>query len=159
VIQRVNPLALVSSVTLLLLCSPAVGTGTQKNDDAAIEAVTERWALAYAKGDLEAISQMYTEDAKLLPEGSGAVVGRAAILKYFEKNLRPTLPATLSFSHYEIYGNGQVATSVSELEIRDPDGRLKTRGKQIIVLLNQGGQWKIHRDIWTNNGPIKPGDR
>jgi uncharacterized protein (TIGR02246 family) len=132
-----------------------VAAKSATTDRAAVIAVTERWAAAYGNGDLKSIAEMYTEDAKLMPEGSEAISGRSAIRQWFEKNLRPALPATIKFSNYEIYAAGQSATSVSEVEIRDGRGQLKTRGKQILVLLKRYGQWQIHRDIWTNNGPAK----
>ena len=146
---------LLGVTTLLLLCTTAVAARSATTDRAAVIAVTERWAAAYGNGDLKAIAEMYTEDAKLMPEGSEAISGRSAIRQWFEKNLRPALPATIKFSNYEIYPASQWASSVSEVEVRDGSGHLKTRGKQILVLLKRHGQWQIHRDIWTNNGPAK----
>ena len=146
---------LLGVTTLLLLCTTAVAAKSDSTDRAAVIAVTEHWAAAYRNGDLKAIAEMYTEDAKLMPEGSEAISGRSAIHQWFEKNPRPALPATIKFSDYEIYPASQWASSVSEVEIRDGGGKLKTRGKQILVLLKRHGQWLIHRDIWTNNKSTK----
>jgi uncharacterized protein (TIGR02246 family) len=146
---------LLGVTTLLLLCITAVVARSATTDRAAVIAVTERWAAAYGNGDLKAIAEMYTEDAKLMPEGSEVISGRSAIRQWFETNVRPALPATIKFSNYEIYPASQWASSVSEVEIRDESGKLKTRGKQILVLLKRHGRWQIHRDIWTNNGPAK----
>jgi uncharacterized protein (TIGR02246 family) len=147
--------ALLAATSLSILSSSALAAGASKGD-VEIIAVTERWAAAYGEGDLKAIAGMYTDDAKLMPEGSGAISGRDAIGRWLEQALRPALPGTIRFSGYEIYGHGQSASSVSQIEIRDAKGQLQTRAKQILVLLKQHGHWKIHRDIWTSDGPAHP---
>lgn len=142
-----------AATALALLCAPAFATTVHSPDEAAVKAVTERWGATFGKGDLKTISLLYTDDAKLLPPNDKAVSGRAAILDYFEKNLRPALPASIRFSHYEIYGGGNAATSVSEMEMRDGKGHIVERGKQTIVLVKENGEWKIHRDMWSDNAP------
>ncbi|SHF57423.1 Ketosteroid isomerase homolog [Acidocella aminolytica 101 = DSM 11237] len=140
-------------MALTLQSAPAIATTVHSSDDAAVKAVTEQFATDLAKGDLKAISLLYTGDAKLLPPNATAISGRAAILTYFKKNLRPDLVARAKFSHYEIYGGGDAATSMSEMEMYDGKGRVVERGRQIIVLIKQGGEWKIHRDMWSDNTP------
>lgn len=146
-----------ATTALALLCAPAFATTVHSPDEAAVKAVTERWGATFAKGDLKAISLLYTDDAKLLPPNDTAISGRAAILAFFEENLRPALPASIKFSHYEIYGGGSAATSVSEMEMRDGKGHIVERGKQTIVLVKQNGEWKIHRDMWSDNTPANAG--
>lgn len=63
------------------------------------------------------------------------------------------MPDTVSFANYEFYGNDQIATEVSDAEIHDHSGKLKFRGKQILIFLKQGGVWKLHRDIWNSYAP------
>ncbi len=145
-------------MALALQCAPAFAAPVNSPDEAAVKAVTERWSATFAKGDLKAISLLYTDDAKLLPPNETAISGRAAILAYFEKNLRPDLVSSAKFSHYEIYGGGDAATSISELAMYDGKGHIIERGKQTIVLLKQNGEWKIHRDMWSDNTPVKTGN-
>lgn len=147
-----GPFALLAATGLLLLSSSAFAA----NGDAAVQAVTEHWAAAYGRSDLKEITGLYTADARLLPEGAPAVSGREAIGRWFEQNLRAGLPGTISFTGYEIYAGPQSAASVSNMVMRDAKGEVQLRGKQIVVLLKQNGQWKIHRDIWTTDGQVKP---
>jgi ketosteroid isomerase-like protein len=42
-------------------------------------AVSERMAAAFKVGDVETISQMYAEDARILPPGRDIIQGREAI--------------------------------------------------------------------------------
>lgn len=148
-----KPLAVLSAAALLLAASSALAAPAPSSERAAVEAVTERWAKAFANGDLNAITGLYTADAKLLPDGGAVVAGKADIARYFETTLRPMLPGSIHFSRYEVYGDGQSASSLSLMEIRDAKGAVTLKGKQALVLLKQGGAWKIHRDIWNGDGP------
>jgi ketosteroid isomerase-like protein len=117
--------------------------------------VTERFAADLAKGDLKAISLLYTVDAKLLPPNATAISGRTAILAYFQENLRPDIVSRAKFSHYEIYGGDDAAASLSKLKMYDAKGNIVEQGRQIIILIKQGGEWKIHRDMWSDDTPAK----
>ncbi|MDF3625888.1 YybH family protein [Brytella acorum] len=142
-----------ASMALALQCAPAMAASTQSPDAAAVEAVTEQFAAELAKGDLKAISHLYTDDARLLPPNADPISGRAAILAYFEKTLRPDLVGGAKFDHYEIYGGETSAVSLSQIRMLDTKGQVVERGKQTIVLLKQDGKWKIHRDMWSDNSP------
>lgn len=147
-----------ASMALALHYSPASAAGAQSPDPAAVKAVTEQFAADLAKGDLQAISRLYTDDAELLPPNAEAISGRAAILAYFEKILRPDLVGGAQFDHYEIYGGATAATSISQIRMLDTNGHVVERGRQTIVLLKQNGQWKIHRDMWSDTSPANTGN-
>lgn len=144
---------LASCATLLTVPVLAIAGGAQSRAETAIKAENARWAEAYARGDDEAISSLYTDDGMLLPPGEERVAGRKAISAYF-KNIRgKAAPGTVSFSHFEFYGNDLMMTEISNDEIRDHQGKLVARGKQTLVFLKQNGRWKLHRDMWSANGP------
>jgi uncharacterized protein (TIGR02246 family) len=145
-----------ASAALALTGAGAFAAAASLPDEAAVKAVTETWGATFARGDLAAISKLYTDDAKLLPPNEAQVSGRAAILAYFEKNLRPVMPASIKFTRYEIYGGAGAAASVAHMEIYDAKGRVIERGKQTVVLVKQGGRWKIHRDMWSDDTPPGP---
>ncbi|GAA4502486.1 YybH family protein [Gluconacetobacter tumulicola] len=147
-----------ASMALALPCVPALAANSQSPDAAAVKAVTEQFAADLARGDLKAISLLYTDDAKLLPPNEEAISGRAAILAYFEKTLRPDLVGGARFDHYEIYGGPEAAASISQIRMLDNKGHVVERGKQTIVLLKQGGEWKIHRDMWSDNSHANTND-
>lgn len=89
-----------------------------------------------------------------MPPGGNKITGRNAIIGYFTKGYAGSKPATVSFSNDEFYGNDRVVTEVSDVEVRDHDGKLKFRGKQTLVFLKEGGTWKLHRDMWNDDGPL-----
>ena len=90
-----------------------------------------------------------------MPPGGDKVTGSRAIVAYFAKGHAGSKPDTVSFSNDEFYGNDQVVTEVSDAEIHDPAGKLKFRGKQILIFLKQGGAWKLHRDMWNAYASLK----
>ncbi|GEL00731.1 YybH family protein [Acidomonas methanolica] len=147
-----------ASMALALQCAPVFAATVHSPDEAAVKAVTEQFAADLARGDLKAISRLYTDDAKLLPPNAEAISGRPAILAYFENTLRPDLVGGAKFDHYEIYGGGNAATSISQMVLLDGKNHVIEHGKQTIVLLKQDGKWKIHRDMWSDNAPANTGN-
>ncbi|WP_396331410.1 YybH family protein [Burkholderia anthina] len=148
--------ALAVCLSFSVLAAPAVAGSSQHPPGAAIKAENARWADAFARGDYEAIGRLYTNDGTLLPPGGDKITGSRAITEYFTKGYAGSKPATVSFSNFEFYGNDRVVTEISDAEIRDHDGKLQYRGKQTLVFLKQGGAWKLHRDMWNDDGPLKP---
>lgn len=151
--------ALAACFPLFAFAVPATAGDPQPPTEAAIKAENARWAEAFRRGDYEAIGRLYTKDGVLLPPGGDKVTGGSAIAEYFTKGYAGSKPDTVSFSNYEFYGNDQIVTEVSDAEIRDHSGKLKYRGKQILIFLKQGGAWKLHRDIWNDYAPLKSDDR
>ena len=142
-----------------LASGAAFADGPQHSVETAIKAENARWADAFKRGDYQAIGRLYTADGTLLQPGGKRITGAAAISKYFTDGYAGKAPDTVTFSNFEFYGNDDVVTEVSDSIVRDHDGTLKSRGKQILVFLKQGKSWKLHRDIWNDDGPLKPGDR
>ncbi len=140
------------SLTLLSI-DQTTAADSDDVDTMALKAAGARWAEAYNRDDVEAIASMYTDDAALLPEGSEAVVGRGAILEFFKKMKSSQTPDNVSFRNFEFYGASPEITEVSEVVLRHREGEIKAVGKQVLVRILEDGEWKIHRDIWTFNGP------
>jgi uncharacterized protein (TIGR02246 family) len=154
---RLCTAALAACVSLFSFAAPAIAGDSQRPPEAAIKAENARWADAFARGDYEAIGRLYTSDGTLLPPGGDKITGSTAITEYFTKGYAGLKPHTVSFSHYEFYGNDQIVTEVSDAEIHDPSGKLTFRGKQILIFMKQGGAWKLHRDMWNEYPALKTG--
>lgn len=143
------------ALSLFALATSATAGSPQRPPEAAIKAENARWAEAFARGDYEAIGHLYTKDGSLLPPGGDKVTGASAIAEYFVKGYTGSQPDTVAFSNDEFYGDNKMVTEVSDVEVRDRSGKLKLRGKQILIFLKQGGVWKLHRDIWNDYTPVK----
>lgn len=145
--------ALATCFSLLAFSISATAGNNERVPEAAIKAENARWAEAFARGDYVAIGRLYTKDGALLPPGGNKIAGGSAITEYFTKGYAGTEPDTVTFSNYEFYGDDQTVTEVSDTEVRDQSGTLKSRGKQILIFLKQSGDWKLHRDIWNEYAP------
>jgi ketosteroid isomerase-like protein len=156
---RLYSAALAACLPLFAFAIPATAGGSKRPPEAAIKAENARWAEAFGRGDYEAIGRLYTENGALLPPGGDRVTGGRAIAEYFTKGYAGSKPDTVSFSNYEFYGNEQIVTEVSDAEIHDHSGKLKFRGKQILIFVKQGGAWKVQRDIWNDYAPVKSDGR
>lgn len=146
-------------VGLAAMSATVYAAGPRQSTEAAIKAENDRWADSFRRGDYQAIGRLYTNDGALLQPGGGRVTGPAAITKYFEDGYAGKAPDTVTFSNFEFYGDDEVVTEVSDSTVRSHDGKLKSRGKQVLIFLKRDGAWKLHRDIWNDNGPLKPNDR
>lgn len=133
-------------VTLMALAVPAYADDTQ----AAIEAANAQLSAAVSKGDSKAVAALYTPNAQLLPEGSDPVKGTAAIQKFMQGALDSGV-AALNLKTLEVYGHGSTASEVGEYEMHDKSGNAIDHGKYVVIWRRSGGQWKLHRDIFTTS--------
>ncbi len=113
-------------------------------------AVTD-WEAARAAGDADALAETYTEDAKVLPPGVPVVEGRAAIRTFF-RNLFETRPESADFDEREIVVFGDYTYRQGSYSLPLPDGSIEY-GKFIQLWKNVDGTWKLHRSMWSPNGP------
>lgn len=136
-------------VTMLLLAGSAAYA--QKDMKAPIQAANQKFMDAFAKG-ATTMGSLYTSDAELMPPGSETVTGNAAIGTFwkgaFDSGVKraklETLEATqggdqvTEVGHYTLYGAGDVQMDA---------------GKYVVVWKKEGGNWKLHRDIWNTSAP------
>lgn len=61
--------------------------------------------------------------------------------------------AAIELKTVEVYSQGATATEVGEYALRDKAGKLLDRGKYIVIWHNEGGQWKLLRDMFSTNAP------
>jgi uncharacterized protein (TIGR02246 family) len=142
--------AIAASLPAFVLAASGLGNNLGPLSRTEIKVENERWADAFRRCDYEAIARLYTPDGTLLPPGGNSVTGADAIAQYFASSHAGGCKAdTVTFSNAEFYGNEQIVTEVSDVEIRAETGKLKFRGKQMLIFLNRGGVWKLHRDLWN----------
>ncbi len=139
-------------VVATLSAPPVIAQISNHSKETVMKSAAERWGEAFNESDVEAVVALYTDDAELLPKGTQVIKGRAAIRNFVQKLIssRPPLQQTV-FTHVETFGHGDAVSEIADVEIDDGQGKRTVLGRQILVLQKQDGQWKIHRDMWTNN--------
>lgn len=112
------------------------------------------WSKIAATRDVERILSYWSDDASLLPPGSAAVVGKAAIREYIRSSFEipgfriswKTVEVTVSQSGDLAYGVGTNRVSFS-----GPDGKpVVLEGNAVTVWRNDPAGWKCVIDIWNS---------
>lgn len=141
-----------NTVFLSALCLiTSLSALAQKDMKADIMAANEKFMDTFAKG-ATGMADHYTTDAQLMPPNSDVVQGTANISAFWKavqgmgikKAKLETMTAeqsgdqVIEMGRYTLYG--------------DKDAQLDA-GKYVVIWKQEGGQWKLHRDIWNTNTP------
>jgi ketosteroid isomerase-like protein len=53
----------------------------------------------------------------------------------------------------EVQGCGDTAWEVGRYTVPGEGGKVLDTGDYVVIWKREGGEWKLHRDIWTTNTP------
>ena len=120
---------LISLTLMLLVVLPVLAQNNEANIKAAVEDRYKEWLAAANKKDAEALTNLYDENAVLMPKQEEPVIGKAAIGEYYKKLVADPhfVPFTATFESNSFHVVGDIA-----IETADFDGELTRDGKQII---------------------------
>lgn len=118
---------------------------------AAVEAASAAFAEAFSAGDAEAVAALYTEDGVILPPGSDAVEGRAAIQEAMAAEMAAMGDAVMTFETHEVQAAHGHALEVGGYTLEGADGTHLDHGKFIAIWKNTDDGWKMTRDIWNSS--------
>jgi len=144
-------LLLLTLVSLILL--PALAQENQANVKAAVEDRYKEWIAAANKKDATALTNLYDENAVLMPKEEEPVIGKAAIGEYYNKLVADPhfvpFTLTLNWNSFHVVGDIAIATSVFEGDLTRNEKQIRFRGKNLIVWKKQGdSSWKIFRYMY-----------
>jgi ketosteroid isomerase-like protein len=131
------------------------GTAQAQDARAAIEAATKGFQAAYEKHDAEAVASFYSSTAEAFPPGGEIVKGRDALAKLWQGVMDSGI-ASAALKTTEVHAEGNLAYEVGTYAMKTKDGTVADHGKYCAVWLKEGGQWKLHRDIWNTSVPPPP---
>ncbi len=124
----------------------------------AIVAKDKVFADAMMAGDSEALTQLYAEDAVIMPpngpRGEGTAEVRETWSAAFEGS--PISASTLDSDLITVAAAGDYAYAVGSYTDSGmaPDGsEWSDQGKYLTVWKNVDGEWKIAADIWNSDNP------
>ena len=120
---------------------------------------TKRYVEAYNRGDVAAVADFYTEDAKVLPNNMEMVSGKQAIQQLWKTAMEMGV-RKMNLETAEVGYDGNLAyergVSIVTIEPKGEQARTE-KGKYLIVLKRQAdGSWKVAVDIWNNDLPPQP---
>lgn len=145
------PILLVLGLMVLMTLSYA---GEKEKADVrdAIVSMNKNFVAAFNRGDAAGLASLYTENAQVLPPNSDFMTGKTAIQGFWQVLLDMGLKATLETVEVEPHGN--TAIEVGKFTLQSEGGQPVDKGKYLVVWKQDGGQWKLHRDIFNSSMPV-----
>ncbi|HSS21826.1 MAG TPA: SgcJ/EcaC family oxidoreductase [Pyrinomonadaceae bacterium] len=111
------------------------------------------WAKEWNAHNLDAIVDLYAEDAVFLTAGGTRTTGRAAIRELFKQAFAAT-NSQLSVQSKATEQSGNLAYDSGEYdETSTSNGVTKSRkGNYLVVLRREKNRWRIVQHMWTDAG-------
>ena len=100
--------------------------------------------------DAAAIARLYTEDGQVLPPQTDPIVGRNGIEAFWRMAMGLGI-AAVRLETMEVFDHGASAWEVGRYTLVGADGTAADHGKYLVVWRLEGGEWKLHRDIWNTS--------
>ena len=126
----------------------------------AIDRVRETLVAAVNRSDAESASQLWTDDAWMMPPNVPTIHGRAAIRAHFaDLFARRQFRYTLSQSELQV--SGDIALERIEYHVivssKNDGSTAEDSGKGLHVYRRHpDGRWLLSADIWNSDGGAKP---
>ena len=119
---------------------------------AVIAAANQKFMETFARQDAAGMAGLYTGDGQLLPANSDFVTGTEAIEQFWGGAMAMGMK-TAKLETIELESHGDTAVEVGRYTLGGEGGQTLDQGKFVVVWKNDGGDWKLHRDIWTSSLP------
>ncbi|PHK96171.1 hypothetical protein CR162_04880 [Pseudoroseomonas rhizosphaerae] len=99
------------------------------------------------QGRFEALAEVYTRDALILPPGGEVVRGLEAIRGFWQQAAQALGVTACRLRPFETTMLGEMACEVAQGEIVAGSGTIPI--KYVVLWKREDGAWKWHRDIWN----------
>jgi uncharacterized protein (TIGR02246 family) len=138
----------------LALSLPGAFAAGPRDPRKAIEAANAEFGAAYGRGDARAVAAMYTEGGQLYPPNERVVAGRAAIEEFWKAAMDSGVKG-VELKTGEVEGLGDSAVEAGTYTLYGKDGTTLDRGKYLVLWKWVGDAWRLHRDCWNSNEPVR----
>jgi len=136
--------------------TPLAGASLSRNE-AAIRKLTQDWALACNNKQLDDLVDLYGADAVVLRPNVPPVRGTAAIREFFFGVLDAGLgEVELDTFRVEVFGDIAYEAGRCQMLVPFMGKRREERGKYLLTLVRQAGDWKILADCWSSDLSLAP---
>ena len=144
---------LLSLTLMFLVVLPVFAQNNEAYIKAEVEDRYKEWLAAANKKDAVALTNLYDEDAVLMPKEEEPVLGKAAIGEYYKKLVADPhfVPFTLTvnWNSFHVVDDIAIATSVFDGDVTRNGKQIHFRGKNLLVWKKQtDGSWKIFRYMY-----------
>jgi len=140
------------SITVLNSCNLVEHQLTKAEMRSIVESRNEQLAECFKSGDVEKLAQMYSDSAKLCPNGYHFVYGRDSIKAFWEKDFETSKTIEMNTNILTIDGNNEVIyeTGLATSKIIYNDSLYNPTVKYINVWCRQSdGSYLLDIDFWN----------
>ena len=123
----------------------------------AVTAANEKLGNAMAAGDSVAITSLYHSEAKLFPP-NGAMWDNRSAMGSMAAGMPEMGIKKVSLETAELLNGGEYVIERGAYEMSG-DTKTIDKGKYIVIWKQEGGEWKLFRDIWNSDNPPPPAAR
>lgn len=120
----------------------------------AIDAADAKFASAMVAGDSATTAGMYHREALVMPPNMALFTNRS-VMGSFVKEVPKMGVKKMTLQPAELLNGDDYVIERSVWEMRDGTKTLD-KGKAIVVWKQEGGEWKLYRDIWNSDNPPPP---
>jgi len=107
----------------------------------------------FADSDSIGLSNLYSQDAKLMMNGTTAILGRKNIQSTFSGIMNSGI-SNISLKTIDVWGTENLITEEGGLSLFVGD-TVVDQGKYIVLWKKEEGEWKLFRDIFNSNLPAQ----
>lgn len=118
-----------------------------------IQDANQSFMTAVSNADVNALTAMYTADAKLLPANSEAVDGPEAIGGFWSATIKMGIKKVM-FETISAQQVGDMAVEEGKYALYVDGDHVVDQGKYMVTWKKDEGKWKVYRDIWNTNAPL-----
>jgi len=107
-------------------------------------------AEVFQKRNFDALDEVYTEGARILPPGAPIIAGRPAIKQFWADMIQGANAKSAVLTSIDVMpaGDGVVEIGKAVLTV---EGGGEIEVKYVVYWREEAGQWKWHVDIWNPN--------
>lgn len=136
--------------------TPLAGASLSRSE-AAVRKLTQDWALACNNKQLDDLVELYGADAVVLRPNVPPVRGTAAIREFFFGVLDAGLgEVEMDTFRVEVFGDIAYEAGRCQMLVPFMGKRREERGKYLLTLVRQAGDWKILADCWSSDLSLAP---
>ena len=104
----------------------------------------------FSEANAAGLAELYTSNGMLLPTGSDFIQGKEAIRDFWQGAMNMGIKeAKLEIMEVELQGDSII--EIGRYYLKGAGDEVMDRGKYLVVWKQEGGEWKLHKDIWNTS--------
>ncbi|MBV8809489.1 MAG: nuclear transport factor 2 family protein [Acidobacteriaceae bacterium] len=108
----------------------------------------------FGKRNFDALDQIYTANARILPPGAPMISGRESIKGFWSSLIQSVNAKSAVLESIDVMPTGDGAVEIGRATLRmEPKGQSASEMevKYLVYWRQEDGHWKWHVDIWNSN--------